>query len=275
MKKEISIGATGVGGNNPPRIMGVLNISPESFFSDSFVQYNQVRSHVEEMIHDGADIIDVGARSTALNSPQISTTEERNRVITALKELEGTSVPLSLDTCHTEVLNAALHYDISLVNDISGLSNKEYAKVVADSGLPVIAMAADKIPGDPTNIISTHQAMKQILGRAESYGIDKVILDPGIGKWIEERSSDADWELCQRFKELEQYQQPILAAVSRKLFIGEEIQKPAEDRLYGSLAVLYHLMENGADLLRVHDVEPTKDFVTVYTRLHQKEGYRY
>jgi len=255
--------------------MGVLNISPESFFSDSFVQYNQLRSRAEEMIHDGADIIDVGARSTALNSPPISITEERNRIITALKELEGTSVPLSLDTCHTEVLTAALHYDISLINDISGLSNIEYAKVVADSGLPVIAMAADKVPGDPTNIISTHQAMNQVLERADSYGIEKVILDPGIGKWIQERSSAADWELCQRFRELEQYNRPILAAVSRKLFIGEEIQKPAEDRLFGSLAVLYHLLEHGADLLRVHDVGPTRDFVTVFTRLHQKEGYRY
>jgi len=270
MKKVIKVGNIAVGGNEDPKILGVLNISPESFYSDSFVESSKSYLRAEEIRKEGADIIDVGARSTALNSPQISVTEERDRVITALKELEGYPIPLSLDTCHVEVLNAALHYDISLINDISGLSNKDYAKVVADSGLPVIAMAANKVPGDPTNIISTHQALKIILERAEKNGIENLILDPGIGKWVEERSADADWELCQRFKELEQYGLPLLAAVSRKLFIGETIQKPPENRLFGSLAVLYHLMENGADLLRVHDIAPTRDFITIYSRLNQK-----
>ena len=272
MKKEIQIDSVKIGGKNLPKILGVLNISPESFFSDSFTPCSQAFRRAEELRRDGADILDLGARSTALNAAPISVQEEKERVVTSLKELDGCSLPLSLDTIHPEVLEAALHYDIALINDIGGLSNEKYARTVADSGLPVIAMAADKVPGDPTNTATTHRALELILTRKEKYGIENIILDPGIGKWVHERDSAADWELCQRFEELNRYGYPVLAAVSRKLFIGEELQKPAHDRLFGSLAVLAHLMEKGADLLRVHDVAATKDFITVFARLH-KEDY--
>ena len=268
MTKEIQIGRVSVGGNNPPAILGVVNISPESFYTDSFTPCDKVLSRVESMQSEGADIIDIGARSTALNSEPISVSEEKARVLSALADLDGCGAVLSLDTCHAEVLSAALHYDISLINDISGLSSPEYAKTAADSGLPVIAMAAHRIPGDPTNIASTHTALREILSRADAAGISDVILDPGIGKWVAERDSAADWELCRRFSELKEYNCPLLAAVSRKLFIGECIDKAPQERLFGSLAVLYHLMEAGANLLRVHDVSATRDFVRIFSHLN-------
>ncbi|HKM42026.1 MAG TPA: dihydropteroate synthase, partial [Methanocorpusculum sp.] len=178
---NVNIKNIGIGKGNPPRVMGVLNISPESFFSDSFVPYERLVTRVEEMQNEGADIIDLGARSTALTAPRISVEEEKTRVITALRELEGSGAVFSLDTMYPEVLEAALHYDISAINDISGLSNERYAKVAADSGLPVIGMTTHRIPGDPTNITSTHEALVKIISRAEQYGIDQLILDPGIG----------------------------------------------------------------------------------------------
>ncbi|MDO5846664.1 MAG: dihydropteroate synthase, partial [Methanocorpusculum sp.] len=218
----------------------------------------------ETMIEEGADIIDVGGRSTALNAPPLSVSEERERVVLALRELEGCGLPLSLDTCRPEVLAAALHYDLAVVNDISGLAQPAYAKIAADSGLPVIAMAAHAFPGDPLTMAETHAAMAEVLERADRWGIDELILDPGAGRWSEARTSEADWELCRRFSELKRYGCPLLAAVSRKKFIGDCLDKPAHERLYGSLAVVYHLMEQGADLLRVHDVGATKDFVRVF-----------
>lgn len=271
MSREIRIKSTAVGGNNPPRILGVLNISPESFFSDSFTPCSQVFRRAEEMRRFGADIIDLGARSTALHAPPLSVLEEKERVLSALKDLDGCGLPLSLDTCRAEVLTAALHYDISLVNDISGLSDAAYAKAAADSGLPVIVMAAQKLPGDPLNFAETQSAVSAVLSRADQYGIEDIILDPGVGKWTAERDSQADWELCRRFSELKSYDLPLLAAVSRKSFIGDCIGKPSHERLYGSLAVLYHLMEAGADLLRVHDVGATADFVKIFTCLNGED----
>ncbi len=271
MVKEIRIGSVTLGGSAPPAILGVVNISPESFYSDSFSPCSQVAGRVESMRRDGADIVDLGARSTVLNAPPLSVEEERSRIVGALQELDGCGIPLSLDTYHVEVLNAALHYDIALVNDIGGLADPAYARLAADAGLPIIAMASHRLPGDPTSLASTHAALKEVVSRAEAVGVDdRLILDPGIGKWVVERNSEADWELCRHFRELTMYDCPLLAAISRKQFIGDCLNRPAQGRLFGSLAVIFHLMEAGASILRVHDVAETLDFVTVYSKLHKE-----
>lgn len=264
---EIGIKNVTVGKEGEPKILGVMNISPESFFSDSFTPVNKVVARAEKLIRDGADIIDVGARSTALNSGVISVSEEKERIISALTELCDYDYPLSVDTMHPEVLDAALRFDIAAVNDISGLTNEKYAKILADSSLPAIAMASHKLPGDSQDISSTHVAICGVLERARRYGIKEIILDPGIGKWTAERSAEADWELCKRFFELKSYGCPLLCAVSRKEFIGECVNKPPQERLFGSLAVLYHLLESGADLVRVHDVAASRDVINVFQRI--------
>jgi dihydropteroate synthase len=185
-----------------------------------------------------------------------------------MKELDGYGAILSLDTMYPEVLNAALHYDLAAINDINGLGNPKYAKLAADSGLPVIAMVAHEFPGDPIDMTETHAAMQEILKRAWHYDICDLILDPGVGKWVDGRQSAADWDLCRQFSKLKKYNCPLLAAVSRKTFIGDCIGKPAHERLYGTLGVLYYLLENGADIVRVHDVGASRDVVLVFERLH-------
>lgn len=267
---QVKVGKVTVGGDSSPKILGVMNISPESFYSDSFIPIQEIEDSAEMMIRSGADIIDLGARSTALKAPPLSIETEKERVISALKIINGIDIPISLDTRYPEVLDAALKYDISLINDISGLSNEKYAKLAADSGLPVIAMAAHEKPGDPLDISSTHKAMEKILIRAEKYGIDDIILDPGVGRWVDERSNEADWELCRRFSELKKYQRPLIAAVSRKQFIGRCLNKPPQYLLCGSLAVLYSLLESGADIVRVHDVSETRDIISVFEKMHGK-----
>lgn len=264
---EVRIKNIRIGEETSPKIMGVLNISPESFFSDSFTPCDQVVTRVEEMIREGADIIDIGARSTALNAPPLTVAEERERVIAAMKELDGYGAVLSLDTMHPEVLDAALHYDLAAINDINGLGNPAYAKLAANADLPVIAMAAHNRPGDPLNMAETHAAVQEIVRRAERYSIRDLILDPGVGRWIAERSSEADWELCRRFSELRQYGCPLLGAVSHKTFIGDVTGKPAHERLYGTLAALFYLFQNGADIVRVHDVAASRDVARVFEKL--------
>jgi dihydropteroate synthase len=258
-----------VGEGESPRIMGVVNISPESFFTGSFVPAGKLVAGVAGLTAAGVDIIDIGARSTALHAPPLSVAEEKARVIAAFRELDGSDAVFSLDTMYPEVLRAALRYDLSVINDIGGLGNREYAALAGDSGLPVIAMAAHRIPGDPLNLAETHAALQEIIGRAERNGISDLILDPGIGRWVPERTGDADWELCRNFSGLRVYGYPLLAAVSRKTFIGDVTGKPAEDRLPGTLGVLYYLLGQGADIVRVHDVEAAKDIAAVFEKLQR------
>ncbi|MDU9375965.1 Dihydropteroate synthase [Methanocorpusculaceae archaeon Sp1] len=263
----VNVKGVTIGSGSSPKIMGVLNISPESFFSDSFTPCDRIVTRALDLLQEGADVIDLGARSTALSAPPLSVSEERERVVAALRELRGCGAVLSLDTMHPEVLDAALRYDIAAINDINGLGNPLYAKIAADSGLPVIAMAAGNRPGDPVDFSETFSALRLVCERAERFGICDLILDPGVGKWVEERSFDADWELCRRFSLLQEFDRPLLAAVSRKAFIGDTVGKPAGERLYGTLGVLFFLLEQGADVVRVHDVAAVRDVVSVFERL--------
>ena len=244
-----------------PVLMGVLNISPESFDPGSFVPISAMHETAGQMITDGADILDIGARSTAPGSPPISVSEETTRIKESLSELKGEDYVISIDTMHPEVLNAALHFDISLANDISGLQNPDLAQLISDAGLPAVLMASGKSPGDARSLQDTHAAIRNVLTRAQDLGIEEIILDPGIGKWIPERTAEDDWELCRHFHELSVYDLPLLAAVSRKSFIGELTGQPPTGRLAGTLALTTRLLENGASVIRAHDIPETSDVI--------------
>lgn len=264
------IGNITVGKNAPVRLMAVINASPESFFSKSFVPPELVLSTVHKYSDDGADIVDIGARSTAPNSPAIPVSTERERVTEVLAHIEGSGIPVSLDTMHPEVLKAALRYDIAAINDIHGLTDPKYSQIAGDSGLPVISMASETAPGDVRGMKATMSALSAIIERAEQNGIEELILDPAIGKWIPERTFEDDWELCRHFSEFLEFQRPVLAAVSRKSFIGDLTGRNPEDRLAGTLAVTCSLMDKGASLIRAHDIRETADIIRVHHKLNQR-----
>lgn len=247
--------------------MGVLNISPESFYQGSFVPHSAVSDTADQMIQQGAEILDIGARSTAPGSPVISVSDEKERITDCLAELRGSDYIISIDTMHPEVLEAALRFDVSLANDISGLINPAMGKVIADAGLPAVLMAAISRPGDARSFHETHEAINQVLTRASRNGITDIILDPGIGKWIPDRSAEDDWEICRRYGELKRYQLPLLAAVSRKSFIGEIIGQPPQGRLAGTLVVTAKLIEEGASIIRAHDIQETRDVIACMTHM--------
>ncbi|MCQ1539381.1 dihydropteroate synthase [Methanocalculus taiwanensis] len=257
------IGNTGIGGDNPVRLMGVINTSPESFFSGSFVPPGRVLAAAERMVESGAEIIDVGARSTAPGSRVISVSEECERLRQSLAELDKLEIPVSVDTMHAKALQVALKYEIDAINDIHGLADSRYADVAADSGLPVIAMAAVHAPGDARGADETLRALSIVLKRCEEHGITDLILDPGIGRWVPERTFEDDWEICRRFGEFSAFGHPLLGAISRKSFIGDLLGKSAEERLPGSLALTAHLIDAGADMIRTHDIRETADLILV------------
>jgi len=254
-------------GRKRPVLMGILNISPESFYTGSFVPISAVQETAEIMITSGAEILDIGARSTAPNCHPLSVAEEITRVKKCLAQLDGGDYAISIDTMHPEVLRAALRYDISLVNDISGLVNPEMGSLIADAELPAVLMATRENPGDARSFQETQNAIHAVLVRASKHGVKDIILDPGLGKWTAERTAEDDWDLCRRFGELKQYELPLLVAVSRKSFIGEVTGQPPMGRLAGTLAVTTRLIEEGAAVIRAHDISETRDLITSVTHM--------
>ena len=261
------VGNVGIGGGEPVRLMAVINASPESFFSSSYVPREQLRDTAIRFLDDGAEILDLGARSTAPNAPPLTAAEERTRVCASLKELEGIGLPLSVDTMFPEVLEAALRYDIDAINDIHGLASPDYARVAADAGLPVFLMASNVVPGDAVGLAATHAACETVIERAHRAGIEEIILDPAIGRWTPERTFEDDWNICREFSTFHEHGYPLLAAVSRKSFIGDLLDAPPQGRLAGTIAVTYELLKQGASVVRTHDVRETSDILRVHEKM--------
>lgn len=267
LQQHCSVGGLKIGGGAPVRLVGVINSSPESFYRGSFTPAGGVYDRALAMQEWGADMIDIGARSTAPGSGPITIAEEVERVDAALAELDGTGIIISVDTRHPEVLEASLRHDIHAVNDISGLADERYARVVADSGLPVFVMASFRGPGDAVGLTETLAALETVVARCTRLGIDEYILDPAIGRWVPERTSEDDWNLCRNFEVFSTFGRPVLAAVSRKTFIGDLLGKEPEGRLAGTLALTMDLVRRGADAVRCHDVAETADLLRVYEKL--------
>ncbi len=265
--RQCTINKVVIGGDLPVRVMGVINCSPESFYTDSYIAPADVRKKADEMVAAGADIIDLGARSTAPHAQAISQTTEAERIDAALKELDGSGITVSVDTTSPWVLDVCLKHDVHAANDIAGFASPAYAKRVADAGLPAILMATDYQPGDPVGLDATHKALATIVKRCADAGVDNYILDPAVGLWTPLRSFDDDWELCRNYETFQKYDRPILAAVSRKSFIGDVVNREPVDRLAGSLAVTMELLRKGASVVRTHDVPQTVDTIRVFNRL--------
>ncbi|NLN08053.1 MAG: dihydropteroate synthase [Methanoculleus thermophilus] len=249
--------------------MGVINCSPESFYRGSFTPIGRIYDRALAMLKTGADMIDLGARSTAPGSPPLTPAEEAKRMDAALSELDGTGITISVDTRYPEVLETCLRHDIHAVNDISGLADERYARAIADSGLPVFAMASFKEPGDAVGLSATIAALETVVTRCARFEIDEYVLDPGIGRWIPERTSEDDWELCRNFAAFTKFGRPVLAAVSRKTFIGDLLGKEPDERLAGTLALTMMLVEAGAAVVRCHDVAETADLLRVYSKMRK------
>jgi len=269
LQRHCAVGPLRIGGGAPVRLMGVINSSPESFYQGSYPPPGKIYARALAMREAGADMIDIGARSTAPGSVPISVAEEVQRVDAALSELDGTGVILSVDTRHPEVLDVCLRHDVHAVNDISGLTDERYARAVADSGLSAFVMASCFEPGDAAGLVRTLAALETVVARCARFGIDEYVLDPAIGRWTPERTDEDDWELCRNFEAFLTFGRPVLAAVSRKTFIGDLLGREPEGRLAGTLALTMDLVRQGAAVVRCHDVAETADLLRVYEKMRE------
>jgi dihydropteroate synthase len=256
-----------VGGGAPVRLMGIINCSPESFYAASYVPAGDAREQALAMIRDGADIIDLGARATGPGAPPLLPTVEMARMEEALTALDGSGIPVSVDTTVPEVLESCLRHDVAAVNDIRGLADPVYARLTADAGLPVIVMASRIRPGDAQSVEETLENLRGVMARCDRFGIDQYILDPAIGLWVAGRTPALDWLLSRNFRRFLEFDRPLLTAISRKSFLGDLLGRDPEGRLAGSLALTVLLVQQGAAMVRTHDVRETRDVLATMQRM--------
>lgn len=273
------LGDLSVGDGVPVRVMAVLNASPESFYSGS-VQTDP--AHIAEtaraMADAGADIIDIGAMSTApYLKTQISPAQETERLARAIAIVAShVNIPISADTQRSGPAEAALAAGACIINDVSGLKHDPaMAPLIARSKAGVVIMASETTPGTGEPLARIHAALTESLHLAEQAGIvkDHIVLDPGIGFFRQPEIPWDEWD-CTVLRDLEQLRLlgfPLLVGVSRKSFIGKILhQATAAERLLGSLACAAVAVRNGAHIIRVHDVKETVDTVRIAERLRPK-----
>ena len=263
-----------VGDRYPSHVMGIINLSPESFYESSVVSPDSALEIALKMVENGATFLDLGARSTWRFSEQISKKEELERILPSLKALEGNvDAVISVDTMFSEIAEEALKRGAEIVNDVSGFTaDPRMIDVVADYGCPAVVMASREVPGDPLGMDSIIEALDSIIQAAEARGIkqEKLILDPAIGRWTDEKLPIYDFETLDDFERLKIFEKPLLAALSRKSFIGDVLEKPVTERLYGSLAAAAIAVYKGAHIIRTHDVPETFDVVKLSGALRSR-----
>ncbi len=253
-------------------IMGILNTTPDSFSDGG--KFNDIESalkHAKEMLEEGADIIDVGGESTRPGAEKVPEEVEIQRTAPVIKEIRNAfpDAVISIDTYKAAVAENAIKNGANIINDISGLRFDERMKSVAkEYGLPVVVM---HIKGTPENMQKNpyyENVIKELLeyfderiNALESFGISKIIIDPGIGfgKRIED-----NLRIIYRLNAFKIFGKPVLLGASRKSFIGHTLNKTVEQRLYGTLAADAYGIFRGADIIRVHDVAPHRDLLKMF-----------
>ncbi len=256
-----------IGDEFPTVIMGVINLSPESFYKGSVYESpKKIREAVSEMIKNGAQILDIGGRSTAPWSEKISIEEEVNRLKIAMEnvcEIISDNIIISVDTQYRKVAEVAFEIATRanrkiIINDVSCLkTDPSLADFITEEDLPIIIMASKKVPGDLCTIDEIIEEFNNTIKHLKKKGYDenKIILDPGIGHWVEEKTHIYDLKIIGNLQKLKKLNKAILVAISRKSFIGTTLNIPdPEDRLSGTLSATAIAVFNGAHLVRTHDV---------------------
>ncbi|OEY91688.1 dihydropteroate synthase [Acinetobacter proteolyticus] len=258
-----------------PQVMGILNVTPDSFSDGGqHHQKDQAIQHALQMMQDGASIIDIGGESTRPNASAVALEEEIRRVIPVVEALSRYDVIISIDTSQPEVMRAAVQAGAHIWNDVRALTRPQALETAAELNIPVVLM---HMRGEPTNMNQLDQyqdvteeviqELQQRLDQAIVVGIRKenIIVDPGFGF---AKNAQQNFRLLNEFWKLNRMGYPILSGLSRKRFIGEALDGvPAQERAVGS--VMGHLLsiQQGASIVRAHDVKATSDAIKVWNRM--------
>jgi len=250
-------------------VMGVINVSPDSFSGDGLADVEGAVAKAERLASEGADIIDIGGESTRPGSTPLSPDEELRRVIPVVEKLaQEISVPLSIDTYKLEVARQALNAGANIINDIWGLQKEPMlAMLAAQKGVPIVLMSNQRESPCDDIMSAVISDLKRAIKQALSAGVpwENIIIDPGIGFG---KTQEQNLEILRRLEELKALGRPILLGSSRKSFIGWVLDltpeqrssevafvPPGDQRLEGTAATIAIGIAKGADIVRVHDVK--------------------
>ncbi len=251
-----------------PVVMGILNVTPDSFFSGSRVTENDILKKAEQMLHDGATILDIGGQSTRPGSEQIGADEELKRVLPAI-ELIKKHFPeafISIDTYHSLVVKEAVAAGASIVNDISGgdLDTKMIDTLAAQK-VPFVCMHTKGSPENMQQLANYKNVSKEVLDhfinkidQCKKHNIHDVIIDPGFGF---AKNISQNFQLLQQLSIYKMLERPILVGLSRKSTIYKTLNISADEALNGTTVLHTITLLNGANILRVHDVKEAVEAV--------------
>lgn len=257
-----------------PRIMGVLNVTPDSFSDGGrFLDPAKAIAQARRLVEDGADLIDVGAESTRPGAGAISADEEWARLAPVLQVLLNLGVPISVDTRQPAIMQAAIDLGVDMINDIAGFRAPGAIEAVAGRAVAVCVMHMQGEPStmqlapayrDPVSEIADFLYLQAESLQRAGVAPNAIVVDPGIGFG---KTQEQNIGLVRGLPRLVSRGLPVLIGVSRKSLIGHLTGRDAGDRLAGSLGGALAVARNGAKILRVHDVRETRDALLAYNAL--------
>ncbi len=255
-----------------PLVMGIINVTPDSFYEESRQQSAiTILTQATKMINEGADIIDIGGQSTRPGSERISVKEELDRVIPAIEIILKNSPDaiISVDTYQSVVAKKAVNEGAAIINDISaGNMDKDMIPMVAKLQIPFICMHMKGTPEDMQEKTSYENITKEVLDffiqkteECKQAGINDVIIDPGFGFG---KSISHNFNLLKNLSIFKMLEKPIMAGLSRKSTIYKTLDVTAADSLNGTTVLNTIALQNGAHILRVHDVKEAKEAIKLF-----------
>ena len=256
-----------------PVVMGILNVTPDSFSDGgSYCQLDSAVKQAKTLLNQGAKIIDIGGESTRPGAPDVSLEDELDRVIPLVKALRASSnCIISIDTSKSEVMRQAIIAGADIINDVRALQEPGAIEVLAQ--YPEVAICLMHMQGQPRTMQSNphyddlfadiNEFFAERLGACEKAGIqsERIILDPGFGFG---KTLAHNYQILNKFDVFNQFKLPVLAGLSRKSMIGNLLNRDTNERLAGSLAGALIAAQNGAKIIRVHDVQETVDVLSVW-----------
>ena len=254
-----------------PLVMGVVNVTPDSFSDGGlYVGAKQAVAHARRLAEEGADILDIGGESTRPGAASVALDEERQRVLPVLEALAGCGVPLSVDTRKPEFMLEAIAAGAAMINDVTALTAPAALTAVAHSPVAVCLMHMQGDPGTMQESPSYQDVVREVrdylaqrVVAAEQAGIarDRIVVDPGFGFG---KTDEHNLALLRSLAEFRSLGGALLAGLSRKAMLGKLTGREPQERVHASIAAALLAVQNGAQIVRVHDVAATRDALAVW-----------
>ena len=264
---------------NKPLIMGILNLTPDSFYDGGkYIDIQSSIRHIKKMVHEGVNIIDIGAVSSRPGANEISVEQERKRLIPVLKKIKEKfpQIYLSVDTYRYQIAEEAIEIGVDLINNINIKKEEDrMLKIIKKTNIPYVLMHIKGEPLSMQNNIQYDDFYNEIIYYFNNYikklnqhGISNIILDPGFGfgKTIEQ-----NYLMINMIPKLKQFGYPVLTGISRKSMISKLLNIMTKDTLNGTSCLNTIALMKGTDIIRVHDIKEAKEIIEIYNTVKQNE----